>query len=92
MIVTIRHYVDEIEKIVQQPGGGKQRELRLPKISPEEQGPSSAETSSVQILAPEACPRYVGRVLEGVRVGLSPFWLRRLLSLVGIPGRSSGDE
>lgn len=62
----------------------KQRELNLPKISPEEQGPSSAEASSVEILAPEACPRYVGRVLEGVRVGLSPFWLRRLLSLVGL--------
>jgi phenylalanyl-tRNA synthetase beta chain len=62
----------------------KQRELRLPKISPEEQGPFSAEASSVEILAPEACPRYVGRVLEGVRVGLSPFWLRRLLSLVGL--------
>ena len=62
----------------------KQRELRLPKISPEEQGPPGAEASSVEILAPEACPRYVGRVLDGVRVGLSPFWLRRLLSLVGM--------
>jgi phenylalanyl-tRNA synthetase beta chain len=62
----------------------KRRELRLPKISPEERGRSSAEASSVEILAPEACPRYVGRVLEGVRVGLSPFWLRRLLSLVGL--------
>jgi len=62
----------------------KQRGLRLPKISLEEQGPSSAEVSSVEILAPEACPRYVGRVIEDVRVGISPFWLRRLLSLVGL--------
>jgi len=62
----------------------KQRELRIPKISPEEQDPSCDEVSSVEILAAEACPRYVGRVLEGIRVGLSPFWLRRLLSLVGM--------
>lgn len=62
----------------------KQRGLRLPKISPVEQGPYSTEASSVEILAPEACPRYVGRVLEGVRVGVSPFWLRRLLRLVGL--------
>ncbi len=62
----------------------KKRELCFPKISLEEQSPSSAEVSSVEILAPEACPRYVGRVLEGVRVGISPFWLRRLLNLVGL--------
>ena len=60
------------------------RGLRLPAVSLDEQGPSSTAVSSVEILSPEACPRYVGRVLEDVQVGISPFWLRRLLSLVGL--------
>ncbi len=62
----------------------KRRELRFPKISLEERLPSSGEVSSIEILAPEACPRYVARVIEDVRVGPSPFWLRRLLGLVGL--------
>jgi phenylalanyl-tRNA synthetase beta chain len=62
----------------------KQRELRLPEVFLEEQGPSVDEASSVEILAPEACPRYVARIIEDVRVRTSPFWLRRLLSLVGL--------
>ncbi len=63
---------------------GKGRKLRLPRFALVEQAPSSAEVSSIEIRAPEACPRYVGRIVEGVRVGPSPFWLRRLLSLVGL--------
>ncbi len=60
------------------------RELRLPDVSLDEQEPPAAAVSSVEILSPEACPRYVGRVIEDVRIGVSPFWLRRLLSLVGL--------
>ncbi len=62
----------------------KQRELRLPEISLEERGPAIDGVSSVEILSPEACPRYVARIIEGVQVGPSPFRLRRLLSLVGL--------
>jgi phenylalanyl-tRNA synthetase beta chain len=62
----------------------KNRALRVPAVSLDEQGPSSHEASSVEIIAPEACPRYVARLIEGVEVAVSPFWLRRLLSLVGL--------
>ncbi len=62
----------------------KKREIRFPRISLEEQNPPASQVSSVEILAPEACPRYVGRVLEDLRVDVSPFWLRRLLNLVGL--------
>ena len=61
-----------------------QRCLRLPEGSPQEEGPSVEGISSVEIHAPEACPRYVARVVEDLRVTSSPFWLRRLLSLVGL--------
>ena len=62
----------------------KGRTLRLPSSSPRGESPSINEVSSVEILAPEACPRYVARILEGIRVGPSPFWLRNRLSLVGV--------
>jgi phenylalanyl-tRNA synthetase beta chain len=70
--------------IAREIAAGKGRKLCLPGFALEEQGPSSASVSSVEVLAPEACPRYVGRIVEGIRVGPSPFWLRRLLSLVGL--------
>ncbi len=40
--------------------------------------------TSVTIEAPDHCPRYVARVLEGVVVGPSPFWLQDRLLSVGL--------
>jgi phenylalanyl-tRNA synthetase beta chain len=62
----------------------KGRPLRLPAVTPRENGGPARDVSSVSILAPEACHRYVARVLEGVSVAPSPFWLRWRLSLAGI--------
>jgi phenylalanyl-tRNA synthetase beta chain len=38
---------------------------------------------SVQIEAPDLCPRYVGRVMTGVKVARSPKWLQELLTSIG---------
>ncbi|MEW6442715.1 MAG: phenylalanine--tRNA ligase subunit beta [bacterium] len=62
----------------------KRLPLRYPDSSIREAGPPVGEVTSVEILSPERCPRYVARVLEGVRIGPSPFGLRRRLSLVGL--------
>lgn len=62
----------------------KKRKLRVPVSSLAERGPSVEEVSSVQILDPEACPRYVARILEGVRIEPSPFCLRNRLALTGV--------
>jgi len=32
----------------------------------------------------EMCPRYFGRVVEGVKIGASPYWLRKKLESVGL--------
>lgn len=48
---------------------------------------SSRDASSAMKLSVEAgsgCSRYVGRVVEGVKVGPSPKWLSRLLRSVGM--------
>jgi phenylalanyl-tRNA synthetase beta chain len=38
----------------------------------------------IQIDAPDLCPRYTARVLQGIRVGPSPDWLRNTLEKVGL--------
>jgi len=38
----------------------------------------------VQIESPQACPRYMGICLEGVKVGPSPDWMRQRLATIGL--------
>lgn len=47
----------------------------------EETGP---EALPVSVADPAACPRYTGRMVEGVAVGPSPDWLRRRLEGLGL--------
>jgi len=46
--------------------------------------PPTRETVEVSVEDPEGCPRYTAQVIEGVRVGPSPAWLRERLETVGI--------
>ncbi len=39
--------------------------------------------ASIEILCPDLCPRYVARIVQGVRVGASPAWLVKKLEAVG---------
>jgi phenylalanyl-tRNA synthetase beta chain len=58
--------------------------LRLPKV---EEKTVSAGTDSlvrVEIREPDLCPRYVARIVRGVKVGPSPAWLKNRLEQVGI--------
>lgn len=40
--------------------------------------------AKVEVEYPEACPRFTARVIRGVRLGPSPWWLRKRLETVGI--------
>ena len=42
-----------------------------------------AKSFSVTIEAPENCPRYAARRIDNIKVGPSPWWLRRALLAVG---------
>jgi len=58
------------------------RELKIPV-----KGRAVAHTSrkfSVEVESPELCPRYAARLIEGVKIGPSPWWLRRQLRAVGL--------
>jgi len=61
--------------------GGK---LKLPEVKLAEADKHVAEFASVEILEPDLCGRYTARIIEGVRVGPSPDWLRRRLEAVGL--------
>ncbi|MBQ8291488.1 MAG: phenylalanine--tRNA ligase subunit beta [Clostridia bacterium] len=39
---------------------------------------------TVEVLAPDLCPRYVGHYVENVRGGKTPAWMRKRLALSGI--------
>ena len=57
-----------------------QRKLRLPA----ESGAPASDAIRIEIADPVGCPRFTARVLEGVRIGPSPAWLRRRLERCGV--------
>lgn len=58
--------------------------LRLPVPVVNESTAIAAEKSSVSIEAPDLCPRYAARLIEGVTIAPSPTWLVRRLEAVGM--------
>ena len=58
--------------------------LKLPTVGLQENGTDIRSLTSVTIDAPDLCPRYAARVVQGVKVGESPAWLRQRLESVGI--------
>ncbi|HET9552959.1 MAG TPA: phenylalanine--tRNA ligase subunit beta [Anaeromyxobacteraceae bacterium] len=58
--------------------------LKHPGAAPREAGTPAAELVKVRIEAPEKCPRYAARVIEGVTIGPSPAWLARRLEACGV--------
>ena len=66
--------------------------LRLPNLNPSKlkAGPrnagdgAAAGSPTVELLAPDLCPRYAALAMTGIRIGISPLWLRRRLALCGM--------
>jgi phenylalanyl-tRNA synthetase beta chain len=60
------------------------RKLRLPSIRIRESGVSVRSHLKISIEDPDHCPRYVGRLLDGVSIEPSPDSMQRRLKAVGI--------
>ena len=60
------------------------QKLRYPLLSLPDGGEEIHRRTSVTILDPDLCPRYVARMIEGVKIGPSPLWMRNRLEKVGI--------
>ncbi len=57
--------------------------LRIPDLHVPEGDRPAEDYAAVNIEAPDLCPRYIGRVLHGVKIGPSPEWLQQRLIAAG---------
>lgn len=60
------------------------RKLRAPSPALKESDVAVGQFVSVEVEAPELCPRYIARAVYEVKVGPSPDWLRQRLESVGV--------
>lgn len=61
--------------------------MHAPKLRPlktERSGAAADAAFSVEMAAPDLCPRYAGLKMTGVKIGPSPVWMRRRLELCGM--------
>ncbi|PKK83298.1 MAG: phenylalanine--tRNA ligase subunit beta [candidate division Zixibacteria bacterium HGW-Zixibacteria-1] len=58
--------------------------LKRPEYTLEEAAEKTADFIKVSIDDPDACPRYAARVIRNVKIGPSPWWIKRKLILCGI--------
>ncbi len=63
--------------------------LTLPQPRLPRQGGEAARRITVDIEAPEACPRYVAMIVRGVTVKESPAWLKARLTRIGLRPRNN---
>jgi phenylalanyl-tRNA synthetase beta chain len=60
------------------------KELRLPDVTLEEADKPASDYAHVEIHEPDLCGRYTARIIEGVKVGPTPDWMRRRLEAIGM--------
>ena len=60
------------------------RPVKPPEAQLKESGKDIDSQIKVELKDSEACPRYCGRMLRGVKVGPSPSWLKNRLESVGV--------
>ena len=58
--------------------------VKYPSIAVHESSPLISTLTSVTIDDPEGCPRYAARVIQGVRTGPSPQWLKNRVEALGV--------
>ena len=68
--------------IARELAGINAKQLTLPSSSTELSAQS--KQFSVEIDSPELCPRYSARLVRGVKIGPSPWWLRKRLLSIGL--------
>ncbi|MHC4706903.1 MAG: phenylalanine--tRNA ligase subunit beta, partial [Planctomycetota bacterium] len=60
------------------------KDLKIPAVKLDEMDKQARDLARVEIAEPNLCGRYTARIVEGVRVGPSPDWMRRRLEAVGL--------
>ncbi len=60
------------------------KEVKMPAVELNESAKDAAEFTGVEIAEPDLCGRYTARIIEGVKVGPSPDWLKKRLETLGM--------
>ena len=60
------------------------QKMKYPHSSLSIHGKEIHQKTSVTILDPDLCPRYVARIVEDVKIGPSPYWMKTRLEKVGM--------
>ncbi len=60
------------------------QELHIPQPVLQEQGKPAGEMVKVTVEDPDLCPRYSARIVSGLKIGPSPFWMGRRLLAAGM--------
>ncbi len=58
--------------------------VKHPPLLLSDSGEEIHQRTSVTVLDPDLCPRYVARMIEGVKIGPSPQWMKNRLEKVGV--------
>ena len=58
--------------------------MRVPAARPTSSGPGVESRTAIAVEAVDLCPRFTARVVSSVRVGESPWWLRKRLETIGV--------
>src|ERR1700722_1238778 len=58
--------------------------LKLPEVTVTESVEPIEKLTSVNVEAADLCPRYTARVIQSVKIGPSPTWLKQILEKVGL--------
>lgn len=66
-----------------------EKPLKVPAPQPKESSQKAAELTSVTLEAPALCPRYIARVIRGVKIKPSPAWLQDKLRTIGVAAISN---
>ncbi len=61
--------------------GGK---IKRPKLALKEADEPASRFVSIEVAEPELCPRYAARLVRKIKVGSSPFWLRKKIMAGGM--------
>lgn len=58
--------------------------FKKPSINLKEEGDAASQYASVEIEAPDLCPRYAARIVKDVKIGPSPKWIKDRLKACGV--------
>ena len=60
------------------------KQLKMPQIQLKELEKDVNDFVCVEIAEPDLCGRYTARVIDGIKVGLTPGWMKKRLEAIGV--------